>query len=121
MAYYIILILIVFGLGFWVWKLYQDKGRHNREIALLEKEKDEIEGFGKGLEEYNKKMQGKKQAAKQKIMRLFENKEKVNNSDAAKALGVSRNTIVRYLDELETDGMVKQVGKVGQAVFYRKI
>ena len=36
-----------------------------------------------------------------------------------KALGVSSRTAVRYLDELEKEGKVEQVGSIGHAVTYR--
>jgi len=41
------------------------------------------------------------------------------NAEIRKTLGVSSRTAVRYLDELEKEGKVKQVGKIGHAVTYR--
>ncbi len=96
----IVLVLVILGLG--VWMLYLLKDRWS------------------GLGEYNKKMQEKKEAAKEKIMELFESKEKINHSDVVKALAVSKNSAVRYLDELEAESRVRQVGKTGKAVFYTK-
>lgn len=121
MVYYIILILIVAGLGFWVWYLLKKNKENEKEILALEKEKGEMADFGNGLEEYNKKMQEKKERAKEKIMELFEGKEKISHKEVVKALDVSKNSAVRYLDELEADAKVKQIGKTGQAVFYTKI
>ena len=121
MVYYIILILIIAVMGVWIWYLLKEKKESEKEVLMLSKEKDELASFGGGLEEYNKKMQEKKEQAKEKIMELFESRGKISNSDAAKALGISRNTVIRYLDELEAESKVKQVGKTGQAVFYTKI
>ena len=121
MIYYIILVLIIVGMGLWVWYLLKNKKEDEKEILAIEKERDELADFGKGLEEYNRKMQEKKKQAKAKIMKLFEKKGKINHRDVVKALDVSKNSAVRYLDELEADGKVKQVGKTGHAVFYTKI
>ena len=41
------------------------------------------------------------------------------NAEIRKALGVSSRTAVRYLDELEKEGKIEQVGKIGHAVTYR--
>ena len=43
----------------------------------------------------------------------------LSNTDIRAALGVSSRTAVRYLDELEKEGKVEQVGKVGHSVTYR--
>ncbi len=68
-----------------------------------------------------------KEARKQKIMGLFEDKNpsagsgqvELSNSEIRKELGVSSRTAVRYLDELEEEGKIEQVGKTGSAVTYR--
>ena|SRR3989344_2458970 len=48
-----------------------------------------------------------------------ETKGAISNSEIRKTLGVSSRTAVRYLDELEAEGKVEQVGKIGHAVTYR--
>ncbi len=123
MVYYVILVLVlvIVAMGIWVWRLLKDKKENEKEILALEKEKDELAEFGNGLEEYNKKMQEKKERAKEKIMKLFEGKEKISRREVVKALNASKNTAIRYLDDLESEGKVKQIGKTGQAVFYTKI
>ena|SRR4030042_3852878 len=68
-----------------------------------------------------------KQARKQKIMALFGEKNpstgsgqvELSNSEIREALGVSSRTAVRYLDELEEESKIEQVGKTGNAVTYR--
>src|SRR3989338_6322971 len=116
----IILVLIIVGMVVWVWCLLKDKKENEKEILAMEKEKNELDDFGAGLEEYNKKMQEKKEQAKEKIMGLLKNKDKTSNQDAVKLLGISSATSVRYLDELEKEGRIKQVGKTGKKVFYQK-
>jgi len=121
MVYYIVLVLVIVGLGGWVYKLYQDKKESDREAKALAKEKDEYAELGQGLAEYNQKLQEKKEHAQQKIFDLIKSKGKINNKEAAKSLGLSSATIRRYLDDLEAENKVKQVGKVGQQVFYKAI
>lgn len=50
---------------------------------------------------------------------MFEERRELSNTEIRKALGVSSRTAVRYLDELEKEGRVEQVGKAGHAVTYR--
>ena len=60
-----------------------------------------------------------KEARKQKALAMFEGSKELSNAEIRKALGVSSRTAVRYLDELEREGKVEQVGHVGHAVTYR--
>src|SRR3989344_2591183 len=116
----VILVLVIIALGAWIWKLYQNKQEGEREASALEKEKDEYADLGKGLEEYNKKMQEKREAAINKIIEMLSEKKKIGSGDVADALRVSSRTAVRYLDEIEKQGMARQVGRVGKSVFYTR-
>jgi len=60
-----------------------------------------------------------KETREQKALAMFVDKSELSNSEIRKALGVSSRTAVRYLDELEREGKVEQVGKIGHAVTYR--
>ena len=60
-----------------------------------------------------------KEERKQKTLALFRERNKLSNSEIREALGVSSRTAVRYLDELEKEGKVEQVGKIGHTVTYR--
>ena len=60
-----------------------------------------------------------KEVRKQKALAMIREKGDLSNSEIRKALGVSSRTAVRYLDELEKEGKVEQVGKIGQGVTYR--
>ncbi len=92
---------MVAGLVLWVW--------------YLSKRKEEG-----GLEKYNEEVQAKKKEAQSKIMALFGSKDKICNSDVQKLLGISQSSATRYLDDLEAEGKIKQIGKIGQSVFYTK-
>ena len=56
----------------------------------------------------------------QKIKDFMQDKDKVTNKEIVDMLGVSDATAVRYFNELEKAGFLKQVGKTGHSVFYSK-
>lgn len=57
----------------------------------------------------------------EKVKELFEHQERVTNDDVEKALGVSDATATRYLEELEKEGLVRQVGETGKYTYYEKV
>lgn len=61
-----------------------------------------------------------KEEHKKKILEILNGGQKVTNNHIQNALGVSDATATRYLDELEKEGKVKQVGKEGRSVYYSK-
>ena len=63
----------------------------------------------------------KKKENKQKILEFLQSNEKITNNDVEKLVGVSDATATRYLDELEKEQKIKQIGLVGHAVYYRLI
>lgn len=60
----------------------------------------------------------RKNANKEKVVTLLVEKGELSNSDIREALGVSERTAVRYMDELEREGKVEQVGNAGRGVIY---
>ncbi len=73
-------------------------------------------GVGLILEQSKKKHENK-----EKILEYLESNEKITNDDVEKLLGVSDATATRYLNELEKEQKIKQIGTVGHAVYYRLI
>lgn len=66
--------------------------------------------------------QSKKKAEnKESVLKMLSEKGRVTNDDVENLLGVSDATATRYLDELEKEGKVRQVGVTGQAVYYELI
>ena len=63
----------------------------------------------------------RKEENKEKILGFLKSNEKVTNNDVEKLLGVSDATATRYLNELEKEQKIKQIGTVGHAVYYRLI
>lgn len=60
----------------------------------------------------------KKEENKEKILEYLKNNEKITNNDVEKLLEVSDATATRYLNELEKEQKIKQIGTVGHAVYY---
>ncbi len=67
------------------------------------------------------KIQERKRKKLDKIMTIFEAKPQITNKDIQKLLRISSATAVRYLDILESENRIKQVGNTGKSVFYTKI
>lgn len=63
----------------------------------------------------------KKNTNKAKIIELFASKPKLTNADIRQALGLSRRSVTRYLNQLEDEGKIRQEGKSGRFVTYRLI
>jgi predicted HTH transcriptional regulator len=66
------------------------------------------------------RIQERKRRKLDRIMEAVLAKGKITNSDVQKMLRVSSATAFRYLDILEKQGKIKQIGATGQAVFYQK-
>lgn len=62
--------------------------------------------------------QREKEERKLEILRLMGEKGQISNDEVEKALGVSDASATRYLDELEREGRIRQVGKTGRFVTY---
>jgi len=56
-----------------------------------------------------------------KVREFFKQKEQAVNDDIQKLLGVSDASATRYLDELEKDGFIRQVGDTGSGVYYKRV
>ena len=78
---------------------------HNRELLMIARAK----------------RQTKKQQKLEKIMTLFEKKEKITNDEVEKLLHCSDATALRYLNELVKQGKIQRVGKTGAGVEYTRI
>ncbi len=103
MIYIIIALIVGFGLGWFL------KPRESRPSEIQKN----LTGQGFISESVEKKEEN---LAKARV--YIKGKEKITNDELQKALGVSDATIVRYLDELEKEGLIKQVGKTGKYTYY---
>ena len=74
-----------------------------------------------GLEKAWRARRESKERAKERIMELFSEKDKITNDDVQKLLESSHATATNYLDELQKDGKIVQNGDIGRGVFYNQI
>lgn len=65
------------------------------------------------------KQQTEKQARKEKILEIIRERESVTNDVIEKMLNVSDTTATNYLQELEREGFIEQLGERGRFVSYR--
>ncbi len=105
------ILIFMFGAvvgGFFVWVRFRksapaDMKKENKP-GLIEREMEE------------------KQRNLEAIMGLLESGNgPLTNNHVEQMLGISDATAERYLEELEKQGKVRQVGKTGQAVYYEKV
>lgn len=62
-----------------------------------------------------------KQSNLDTIINYLNTHETITNEQARAILGhLTAMTVVRYMDELELDGKIKQIGKTGQNVIYSR-
>lgn len=66
------------------------------------------------------KIQERKRKKLDKIMTLFETKTQIRNKDVRKSLFVKKRTATNYLNQLEKEQRIIQMGKKGNEVFYVK-
>lgn len=59
-----------------------------------------------------------KQENLEEIRSHIKDKERITNDEIQNLLNVSDATTERYLDVLEREGLVRQIGKTGQSVYY---
>ena len=97
--------IIFFAIIFWVIFLLYQKRFEKRE----------------GIEKIVYQDIGKKQKTegKERILGELRSKEKITNNDVEKLLNVSDATATNYLQELENENKIEQIGKTGRSVFYR--
>ncbi len=112
--------LILGGTAVWFWSGWHARKHSNILENVGMSEKKNQPGADK-LEEFNEEREKEREANKQKILNLLEKKGELVNDDVQGLLSVSDATATRYLDELEKDGKIKQVGKTGHYTHYQKV
>ena len=91
----------------------------NEPLNTMETEK--IKQRKENLEKANQTRQDKKRKKIDAILDLFAKQTNLTNDEVEKLLHVSDATATRYLETLEKEGKIKQVGKTGKGVMYEKI
>jgi predicted HTH transcriptional regulator len=72
-----------------------------------------------GIATYVAKQKNEKEARKEKILEMIREKGNVTNNDIETVLGVSDASATNYLQELEREDKIEQVGERGRFVSYR--
>ena len=88
-----------------------------RVVAILEPTTKVILQTEK--DDYFSEQEKKKQENLEKMREYIKGKTKITNNDIKKLLGVSDATVIRYLNELEKEGLIEQMGETGQSVYYK--
>ncbi|MEK9186523.1 MAG: helix-turn-helix domain-containing protein [Patescibacteria group bacterium] len=101
--------LLIFILGFItgaliVWLVLGVRKEKGSGIGIVEKQADE------------------KERSKEAILGLMESgNQPLTNSHIKMMLDIPESTATRYLEELEKEGKIRQVGRTGRSVYYEKI
>lgn len=66
------------------------------------------------------KLIAKKRENLRKIMDYLAARDDITNKEVRKLLGVAESTATRYLDELQEEGLIKQIGQTGRYTHYTK-
>jgi predicted HTH transcriptional regulator len=99
-------LIFIFGAvvgGIAVWAMIKKQKTLGGESELIEKQAEE------------------KKRNKEAILLLLETQSSLTNNHVEQLLGISDATAERYMQELEHEGKVRQVGKTGQSVYYEKM
>lgn len=101
--------------------------KNDRGLGKLKKENERLADL---VETVAKKYTGEKQynvpgiseleLKKQKIMHYLDNHEMIANDDVEKLCDVSDSTATNYLQLLEDEGKIVQIGAKGRYVYYVK-
>jgi len=91
----------------------------NEPLNTMETEK--IKQRKENLEKANQTRQDKKRKKIDAILDLFAKQTNLTNDEVEKFLHVSDATATRYLETLEKEGKIKQVGETGKYTHYEKI
>jgi len=94
-------------------------GKNNRREDRNDRRKDNNDKVGEEGIIINPEQVKKRKENLGQIMGWLASRKQITNDDVEKLLGVSNATAERYLDELEEQGKIVQVGKTGQSVFYK--
>jgi len=82
--------------------------------------KDQKKELAAGPDIVEKQAREQKENQK-KVREYFKTQSRATNDDIQRILGVSDATATRYLEALEKEGLIRQVGGAGRGVYYEKI
>ena len=110
---------IILGAGV-VWVILKRRTKELEiELKRTEREKEEQAKIVSGFEDFNHQQEEIKEARKQKVLGELAERGKIKTNQVADLLEVSRATAFRYLEELEKEGKIEQIGAFGRNVEYK--
>ena len=110
----LIFLIIGFGAGcYYMW--WKSKKGESKQNSPASPEKESA-----GINKINESRQNAKAEAKDKMLKLFNDKTEITNDDVQKLLSVSDATATNYLNELEQEGHITQIGQEGRGVKYTR-
>ena len=105
-----ILIALVLGIGLGIWfgrrKSFDSAQDKSKPHLIAEQGREKDENLACILAAFDKSSASR---------------GRMTNNDIEKLLGVSDATVTRYMEELEREGKVRQVGAEGRYVYYTSI
>ena len=133
--FFIFLLGIVLGAGV-IWVMAKRRMKELEiELKRTEKEKEEVlrqaqDSAILGIADFNRRTQEIKETRKQGILKELEKLNppshkatdglgKIKTNEVADLLDISRATAFRYLEELEQEGKIEQIGVTGRGVEYK--
>lgn len=105
-------------LASWVWFLRRTS-QIQKEAMRAQKEVEKEREVWYGFSEFNEKMKAVKEERKRKIIDELKSAGNIQTDKVADLLDISRITAFRYLEELEKEGAIEQVGSFGKDVVYK--
>ena len=110
---------IILGAGV-VWVILKRRIKELEiELKRTEREKEEQAKIVSGFEDFTHQQEEIKETRKQKILKELARRGKIKTNQVADLLEVSRATAFRYLEELEKEGKIEQIGAFGRNVEYK--
>lgn len=106
----IIKLLIGIGIAYFVFKLITWPFSSRIDMGAIKEEAEK--------EPLIEKQAREKMENLQKVLEMFDAQNRVTNDNVQKALDVSDATATNYLEELEEEGKIRQVGTTGRGVYY---
>ncbi len=89
------------------------------ELKRTDREKEEQTKIVSGFEDFNRQQEEIRGVRKQKVLGELAERGKIKTNQVADLLEVSRATAFRYLEELEKEGKIEQIGAYGRNVEYK--
>lgn len=113
------LLILIFGIiiGYVIAKSWGNKNRENEMGGKEMKKEDEKEG----IDGINQKRTEEKNERKERVLEYLREKGKANNDEIQALLGVSDSSATNYLNELEKEGKIHQIGDTGSGVYYELV